>query len=61
MNKKLDAELAVKFHGWMWENRFGRRELLVPPEDNELAYCTARYDENGIPHYLPEYSKEIQK
>ena len=58
MNRKLDAELAVKYHGWKWVNYHGNKDILIPPEESEMSYWTTMWDQDGIPHYLPEYSKE---
>lgn len=59
MNNRIkDAEIAVNKYGWQWVNMYGIREILVPPADDERTHWTAMWDENGIPHYLPEYHKE---
>lgn len=60
MNRKLDAEIAVKKHGWKWVNMHGIKDILVPPDDSKMRHWTAEWDKNGIPHFLPQFSKEEQ-
>jgi hypothetical protein len=59
MNRKLDVEIAVNKYGWQWVNPHGTRSLLVPPDDSHMRLWSAIWDQDGIPHYLPEYSKEM--
>jgi hypothetical protein len=61
MNRMNDAEIAVEKYGWRWINPYGNKEILVPPEGDERNGWTGMWDENGIPHYLPEYSNEVKK
>ncbi len=56
-----DADIAVEKHGWTWVNRFGDRPILLAPEGDERIHWCAQWDENGIPHYLPHYSKTDNK
>lgn len=57
MSRELDAKIAVKWYGWRWnENTVGGKLLLPPPDDKRTHWCGI-WDENGIPHYLPRYSK----
>ena len=56
MSRLLDAEIAVKEHGWAWEEAYGR-QLLVPPEGDKRRGWAAMWDQDGIPHWLPKYSE----
>jgi guanylate kinase len=61
VNRLLDAEIAVKNHGWKWINMCGIREILIPPDNSEMTNWTAMWDKDGIPHFLPPYSRYTNK
>lgn len=56
MSRLLDAEIAVNEHGWVWEEAYNRK-LLVPPEGDPRRGWAAMWDQDGIPHWLPNYSE----
>ena len=56
MSRSKDAKIAVEKYGWKWHNHYGRN-ILMPPQNDERWNWTAIWDENGIPHWLPRFSK----
>ncbi|MCA1021507.1 hypothetical protein [Halobacillus litoralis] len=57
MNRLEDAKIAVEKYGWQWQSSHGGREILMPPEDDDRWHWTAIWDEEGIPNWLPRFSK----
>lgn len=58
VNKLADAFLAIRDHGWEL-HEIGNRKIIVPPPADERRHWCAMWDEDGLPHWLPEYSEEI--
>lgn len=56
VSRLWDAQIAVSEHGWIWENRYGKK-ILLPPEDDVRRGWTGIWDEDGIPHFLPRYTQ----
>lgn len=54
-----DVMLAVRDHGWFWQT-VGSRKVLTPPVGDEKESLPVDFDEDGIPNFLPEYSKVIE-
>lgn len=55
-NKLADAFLAIRDHGWEVSHYYPR-PLLVPPTTDERRQWCAKWDEDGLPHWLPKYSE----
>lgn len=56
-NRYEDAIIAIRDHNWSFEsNGEGRRKILVPPAGDPRRFWTTIWDDNGFPHWLPEYS-----
>lgn len=56
-NRFEDAIVAIRDHGWSFESSGdGRRSILSPPEGDPRRFWTAMWDDNGFPHWLPQYS-----
>jgi len=53
-DRKLDAMVAEKVMGWSLHGG-----LLVPPKDSPMRLWAARWDEDGLPDWLPRYSTFI--
>jgi len=54
----LDGIIAEKVHGWEWHQVTENRKILVPPINDHRSTWAAMWDENGFPHWLPEYRHE---
>lgn len=59
LQRLADAYLAIKEHGWEITNVGinGSVKILVPPITDERRLWTAMWDEDGLPHWLPEFTK----
>ena len=55
--RKMDALIAERVFGWSWNGDF-----LLPPPDHPASvnHWCAKWDDAGRPHWLPNYSTEIQ-
>ena len=53
MSRNLDALVAEHVMGWYWNG-----EMLGPPKTDKRAIWATEWDENGLPEYLPRYSKD---
>ena len=57
MSRLADAYIAIKDHGWNFSPITSSRKILVPPLNDERRGWTAMWDEDGIPHWMPKFSK----
>jgi hypothetical protein len=57
MNERLaDAFIAIRDHNWELV-QYGKKKILVPPETDERRRWTAMWDDDGLPHWLPNFSQ----
>lgn len=52
--REMDALVAEKVFGWVRGSDF----LVPPPGDHRWTWA-ARWDEDGLPHWLPDYSTNV--
>lgn len=56
LQKLADAYIAIRDYEWeIFEQ--GDSKVLIPPESDKRRYWTGKWDEDGIPQYLPNFSE----
>lgn len=53
VEKLASAYLAINRHDWTMSNT--ERNLLIPPTTDKRYNWTAMWDEDGIPHHMPNF------